>query len=260
MNIKSKIFSTVALCALGLTACGGDSSNTPPTTPPVSAGPALTVSPASLTFSGKQFADPPAQQAVVLTYSRDVVSSIDVSANVNELLRSGSEDIFRAGTDSSQQDVFVNILNTSVEGGTYVEEMVLTPNLQAGGTGTPVSVSLTLVQEPTTPITLTQDIPTIEITEGGPPVRFKVTVNAGNTVRWGVGPFRFVADDIDAVTSDPTEGIGSQEIDIVVNPTPAFVESISQFPADGETVEISFQDLDAPFNVGFLNFNVTLAE
>jgi len=245
---------TSALFIYGCGGGGGDSSSQPP----ASTGPVFSVSTTSVTISGKQFAEPDPAQRINFNYSRNDVSRVDVPRRFTHPdIFDG--DIFRAFMDTSQTFVDISSANSDLEGGTYQDEMVVTPTLQSGAQGTPITISLTLVQEPTTPITTTPEVLNVELVEGGPAVRTKVMINAGNTIRWEVGSYSYTAEDILAVTSDPATGTGSQEVDIVITPTPLLVDEIKQQEAPGY-VEIDFHDLDAPGNFWIFGINLTLVE
>jgi len=135
--------------------------------------------------------------------------------------------------------------------------LVVTPLLRDGGEGATVTISLTLVQEPTVPITTTPADISATLTENGPAIRIPITINAGNTVRWRVEPYSFQAESVEAITSDPTTGTGSQEIDIVITPTPLLVSEIREQDNAGFAF-IGFEDLDAPRNFFELGVNLTL--
>lgn len=237
--------------------CGGDDSAV--TIIPVGSGPVFSVSSTDVTISGKQFADPEAPVRINFTYSRNDISRVNVPHRfLNPDIFDG--DIFRASMDTSHTFVDISSANWDLEGGTYTDEMVITPVLQSGPDGTPVTIKLTLVQEPTTPITTTPEfLNSIQITEGGPPVRTQVMINAGNTINWQVGAYSYQAEDIIAITSDPETGTGSQDVDIVVTPTPLLVSEIRDQNGTG-FFQISFEDVDAPGNYWTLDLDVTLVE
>ncbi len=241
-----------------LQGCGGDDGSPLPGIPE-SNGPIFGVSTTNVTISGKQFADPEAPFRINFIYSRNDISRVNVPHRfLNPDIFDG--DIFRASMDTSHTFVDISSANWDVEGGTYSDEMIVTPVLQSGQDGTPVTIRLTLVQEATTPITMTPEfVNNIQVVEGGPPVRTKVTINAGNTINWQVEPYYYQAEEIMAVTSDPDTGTGSQEIDIVVTPTPLLVQEIKEQAGTG-FFQVGFIDLDAPGNFVTLDLDVTLVE
>ena len=132
--------------------------------------------------------------------------------------------------------------------------MILTPILSEGPDGTPVTISLTLVQEPTEPLTLEPASAQTVLTAGGPQIRIPVTINAGNNNEWRVAPFRFDADDIDAITSEPTEGVGTQDIEIIINQTPSLVSTSLELSVGDTIGQVNFEDVDALSN--FIAFDI----
>lgn len=245
-NLFKNIIFVSALSLMGCGGSGSDSSSAV-TPPPVSSGPALAVSTTSLTFSGKQYADLVPMQRVNLTYDRDVVSIVSVTINGDAKFE--GRNIFSSSADSSNTFVDIGVDNSDIEGGTYIDQLVLQPSLRAGGFGNTITVDLTLVQEATQPITAALTDPAnnpVQIVEGGPPVRVAASISAGNTIRWDVQPYRFTADDVDAVTTDPVEGTGSQDVDVVITPTKTLVDFIR---ANGSELALfGFQDRDNPGN------------
>jgi len=241
-----------------LSACGGGGSGSEVqavNTPPEVIEPVLTVSPTSLTFSGKQLAPSPPEQVLSFSFSETVDR---VSAN---FINASGDSIFSSGVSLGPRTVVVNVNSTDLEGGTFTDDLVLTPSLVAGGDGQPVTVPVTLIQEPTVPISIEPEFVSVAITPDGPPVSAGVIfLNAGNTISWTTVPFRFVADDMDAVFAVPAEGIGSQEIEIFVNPTPSLISSIDPSQPDGAFADLGFQDVDAIFNLATLELSVTLGE
>ena len=257
--MKNLLNSVLFASALGLIGCGGGGSSSNSTASTTNTGPILTASPISLTFNGKQFAEPLAAQRINLTFDRDVVSIVSVTLTGDAEFE--GRDVFSFSSDSSNTFADVRINNSDIEGGTYMDTLVLEPNLRAGGFGNTVTVDLTLIQEATTPITATINDPAaepVQVVEDGPPVRLAASVNTGNTIRWAVVPTRFDADDVDVVTTDPAEGIGSEQVDVVIVPTPALVESIRT--NGSEFIDVNFQDLDNPGNFTQLILEVTLTE
>jgi len=252
--------SVFSLSAIALLGCGGGGGNSQTDTP-VSSGPALSVSTTALSFSGEQFSEPLPSQRVNLTFDRDVVSIVSMTIQGDAEFE--GRNVFSVSSDSSNSFADVVIDNSDIEGGTYVDELVLQPSLRAGGFGNTVTVDLTFMQDPTQPLTaefINPGTGPVEITEGGPPLRFPVMINTGNTIRWEAQPFRFVADPegVFVLTTDPMSGTGSEQVDLILTATPALVEGLrggqSDFPILG------LQDLDHPGNFTEIGFEVTLAE
>jgi hypothetical protein len=239
---------------------GGGGSASSPTTPPVSSGPALTVSTTSVTISGKQFGDIAPAERVNLTYDSNVVSIVSILVNGDAKFE--GRNVFSAESDSSNSFADIRVDNTDIEGGTYVDQLVLQPSLRAGGFGNTVTVDLTLVQDPTQPLTVEFIDPgegPVEVVEGGPPQRFPATINTGNTIRWEVQPYRFDADEegVFVLTSDPAQGTGSEQVDIILTPTPALIETLRGGQSDFSI--LGFQDIDHLGNFTELGFEVILA-
>lgn len=256
--MKNRLKNVMFVSALSLIGCGGGGDGGSAGAPSGNS-PVLTVSTSSLTFSGKQFGDLVPAQRINLTYDRDVVNI--VSMTINGDAKFEGRNIFSLSSDSSNSFADIRVDNSDIEGGTYIDQLVLEPILRAGGTGDTITVDLTLVQEATEPVTAEITDPadrSVQIVEGGPPVRVTGSVFAGNTIRWEVQPYRFSADSVDAVTTDPIQGTGSQEVDVVITPTPTLVESIRS--GGSEFAIFGFQDRDHPGNFTQLDIEITLAE
>jgi len=257
-----KYFKLLSFFCLALIySCGGGGNENNPVSiiPPMEkSGPIFSVSTTNLTITGKQFAVAEPPKRIEFTYLDSDVSRVDIPHRFsNPDIFNG--DIFKASMNTAQKFVDISSANTDLEGGTYVEDMIITPSLQSGGDGDPVTVTLTLIQEPTTPITSAPESITNIIAENGPVVRTKIMLNAGNVIRWEVGAYRYQAETVDAVTSEPTSGTGSQEIDILVTPTPLLVDELRQQAGEG-LAQISFQDIDNPGNVWIFNVGLSLDE
>ena len=259
--MKTYIRTAFACSFLGLMACGGSggSKSTPNTgtsgqTPSVQ--PVLSVSTTSLTYSSKRFRDLPERQRIEFTYDTSVVDFIMMNVvgivQIGEPAEGASTNLFRTSTDSSDPPQYVEVfpVYAQMEGGTYIDEFTLQPRLKDGTNGDIVTVDLTLVHEPTTPVTVELNNPEdliVEVTEDGPPIRVPATLNAGNVVRWQSNPTRFVQDgSVDVVTTDPLEGVGTEQVDIVITPTDTLIETLKD-----DTVfnlPIQFEDKDASSN------------
>lgn len=250
----------LTLCTLSLMACGGGGGGSVNITPPTSNGPVVTVSATSVTLDGKQFGEQPTPERISINYDTDVVTSVGLLVTGNAKFE--GRNIFSVSADSSNSFADILIDNTDIPGGTYQDELVLSPNLRANGTTPSITIDLTFIQEPTEPITGEINDPdniTVQITEGGPQVRVEASVNTGSTIRWEVQPYRFIADDVDAVTSDPTAGVGSEQITLIITPTPALINSIR---SNGQP-EIGFlglQDIDHPGNFSDIGVDIELIE
>jgi len=247
------------LPVLALLSCGGGGSSGGTISTPTSTGVILSASETSLTFSGAQFGDPPPSQRIDLTFDPDVVGLI--RSEIAGSAQSEFGDIFTASSDTSQAFFNVRPIFTDVEGGTYEDVLTLTPTLRAGGEGPPVTIDLTLVQAPTQPITASLNDPTegiVVVTEGGPSIRVAATITTGNTIRWEVQPFRFTADDVDVLAGDPIQGVGSEQIDLIITPTPTLIEGLSS--GFTELAFVNIQDLDHPGNFTEIGVEISLAE
>lgn len=246
-----------SLVLIGCGGGGGDSSSSSTSTP--ANGNVLSVSTTNVTFSGKQFGELAPTERVTFTVDNNVVSI--VSMLITGDAKFEDRNIFSVSSDSSNSFADIRVDNSDIEGGTYQDTLILRPSLRSGGFGNTVTVNLTLVQEPTQPLTAELNDPgegPVEITEGGPPIRIAASVITGSTIRWDVQPYRFVADDVDAVTTDPTEGVGSEQVEVVLTPTQTLIDSIK---ANGREFAIfGFQDRDHPGNFTELGFEVILAE
>ncbi len=259
--MKTYIRTVFACSALGLIACGGDSGssssgNMGPSTPPSSAQPDLTVSTTSITYSSKRFRDLPDRQRIELTYDPAVVDYVSGRVTglvqIGDLVPGASNNLFRTSYDGNAPSQFIEVfpIYMQMEGGTYVDEIILEAILLDGTVGDAITVDLTLVHEPTTPVTVDLNDPEdaiVEMTEGGPPVRIPVTLNAGNVVRWKSNPTRFAQDgSVNVVTTDPIEGVGTEQVDIVITPTDTLIETLKD---DGFfNLPIQFEDIDASRN------------
>jgi len=262
--------SIIAASALALVSCGGggSSGNSTSTAPPPTAGAVLTASPANVTFSGKRFRERPERQRINLNYNENEVSSITTEivglTQIGEPLPGASTDLFGISIDSNVPLRYVDVITrfTDMEGGTYVDELTFEPRLSNGTTGDKITVDLTLLHEPTTPITAELNDPadaTVEVVEDGPPVRVAATVNAGNAIRWESLPTRFIQDgSVNVLTSDPVEGTGTEQVSLVITPTATLIETLND---DGFfNLTIQFEDRDGPQNFTELDIEVRLAD
>lgn len=200
-------------------------------------------------------------ERVVFTYDRDVVSI--VSRTIEGQARTPRGDrVFTATSDSSGDFVDISAIFTDLEGGTYTDVLTLEPQLRAGGVAPKIEVALTLIQEPTVQI-----VAEIEdsngtgpkIVEDGPAITIAATLTTGNTIRWESVPFSFTADDgVVALASNPSEGVGSEQVELILSPTTTLVETIK---SNGSAfIDIGFQDLDHPGNFAVIDIEVELAD
>ena len=151
---------------------------------------------------------------------------------------------------------------TDVEGGTYEDVMTLMPSPIGSGTLPSIQVNLTLVQEPTAELTAVLNDPEnfiFDLREDGEPVRIPATVTTGNTIRWEAQPFAFDADGgLFVLTSEPSEGTGTEQVDLILTPTPAFINSVRQ--SGTESAVMGFQDIDHPGNFTEIGVDARLSE
>ena len=244
-----------------LATCGGGNNSLAPASNPTSSAPVLQVSSRNITLSGKQFEEMGPTERVVFTYDRDVVSI--VSRTIEGQARTPRGDrVFTATSDSSGDFVDISAIFTDLEGGTYTDVLTLEPQLRAGGVAPKIEVALTLIQEPTVQI-----VAEIEdsngtgpkIVEDGPAITIAATLTTGNTIRWESVPFSFTADDgVVALASNPSEGVGSEQVELILSPTTTLVETIK---SNGSAfIDIGFQDLDHPGNFAVIDIEVELAD
>ena len=258
---------------LGLTACGGgggsDNSVTspPPTiTSPPSPAPSFSVSASSLTFSGKRFRELPDRQRIELDFDPTNVDFIALEfaglTQIGEPVQGANNNLFRFSTESNTP-TFVEVFPVfpNIERGTYVDELTLQPRFLDGTSGELLTVDLTLIQEPTTPITAElndADDAIVELTEGGPPVRVAATVNAGNSISWTSEGTRFLQDGgVSALASDPETGLGTEQVELIITPTNALIGALND---DGFfNLRIEFEDEDGRDNFFNLPIEARLA-
>lgn len=255
MRLNSLIVYTISLCLL--VACGGGSGGENSSS---SSAPNVRISPLNISIDGKQFGEIPPSQRVTISYNRNVVSI--VGAQIKGDAKFEGRNIFSASSDSSNSFVDIIVSDTGIDGGTYTDELILTPILNSGPSLADIVVDLTFVQEPTQRLTAEINDPNdqqIEITEDGPPVRVSASVNTGPTIRWEVQPLSYIGEDIDVITTDPRQGVGSEQIEFVVTPSPRLIEDVRamgpNFP-----VAAGLQDLDHPGNFTEVFLEVSLAE
>ena len=264
----------LASSLLGLTACGGGGSDSSFSSPPPTATPAPTpaltfsASTNSLTFSGKRFRELPERQRIEFDFDANSVDfiAIDVAGlvQIGEPLQGANNNLFRIAIDTKTPPTYVDVFPAfpNIEGGTYVDELTLEPNFLDGTIGPRSVVDLTLIQEPTTPITAElndADDEIVEVTAGGPPVRVAATVNAGNTIRWTSQGTRFLQDStVNVLASDPESGIGTEEVSLVITPTNTLIETLED---DGSfDLRIEFEDEDGRDNFFNLFIEARLAD
>jgi hypothetical protein len=265
-----KTYYKIALASslLGLMACGGGgSSASSVSTPPVSVAPSFSVSASSLTFSGKRFRELPDSQRINLDYDATNVDFIAIEVvgqtQIGEPLEGANNNLFRTSIDTNTPVRYVDVFPVfpNIEGGTYVDELTLQPRFLNGTTGSITVVDLTLIQEPTTPITAElndADDAIVEVTEDGPPVRVAITVNAGNSIRWTSEGSRFVQDGgVSALASAPEAGLGTEQVSLVITPTDTLIETLED---DGFfNLRIAFIDEDGRDNFFNLPIEARLA-
>jgi len=256
MKIIYTAFSMVTLFAL--TACGGSGS---------SVSPKVTASKTGVTLSGKQFSDNTPTERIDFTFDPTEISAVNVSIE-------GS--VFKIDARDDHVIVFSN--DRSLDGGTYEEDLILDPIPRTTGKVFPKTIiPVTLIQEPTAPIIVElnpsfDDTPIVFV-KGGPPITVSATLTTGSTINWEAQYTHFETPDFilgdihglnryspyedrAILTSNKAEGVGSEQIQLTLDPRPWIIERFENGRGLTEdNAVVLFRDKDNVYN--FTYFYVT---